>query len=110
MYQAPLHLASMGMHHNVIEKLCISGMAKSDARAGVTRNVIIGKGKSSSVFPVVAGDTPAHFAAKRGHFMCLKVLLENGAASSVQNSYGIWCLNGHSTHVMRACKRLDNQG
>jgi ankyrin repeat protein len=83
----PLHLASMGMHHNIIERLCISGMANPNLGCCQTRNVIMGKGTRSYIFPVVNGDTPLHFSARSSHFMCLKVLLENSADVNAVNEH-----------------------
>ena len=85
---SPLHLACMGMHHEVIEKLCISGMANTNAGCSRTKGVMMGKGHLAYIFPVVKGDTAGHFAARRAYFMCLKVLLENGADTAAANEDG----------------------
>ena len=89
---SPLHLACMGLHHEVLEKLCVSGMANPNAGCGMTRDVVLGKsgiGKGRQrIFRAVKGDTPAHFAAKEAYFMCLKVLLENGVNTCTTNENG----------------------
>lgn len=108
---SPLHLACIGMHHKVIEKLCISGMADPNAGCGRTKNVMIGKGRGAYTFEAVKGDTAAHFAAKQGFFMCLKVLLENGADPCAANEHGetIMHLAAH-IHDMRCVERILEYG
>jgi len=85
---SPLHLACLGMHHDVIEKLCISGMANPNSTCSATKEVLVGKSRYGSRFQVVKGDTPGHFATRRAYFMCLKVLLENGCDPCAQNERG----------------------
>ena len=108
---SPLHLACMGMHHEVMEKLVISGMADPNAGCGRTKDVMMGKGRTAYICNAVKGDTAAHFAARQGFFMCLKVLLENGADPCAANEDGetIMHLAAHC-HDMRCVERILEYG
>jgi ankyrin repeat protein len=99
------------MHHDVIEKLCISGMCNPNSTCSITKEVRVGKSSYASKFQVVKGDTPGHFAARLAYFMCLKVLLENGGDPCAQNERGETMMHlAVQTADMRCVERILEYG
>lgn len=84
----PLHVAAMGMHHQTMDMLLNQGMADPNSRCTHTSHLGNVGDADYTVFRTVAGDTPAHFAARKGHYLCLKTLLDYGVELGSVNEFG----------------------
>jgi ankyrin repeat protein len=84
----PLHIAAMGMHHQTMDMLLNQGMADPNSRCTHTSHLGNPGDEEYEIFRSVAGDTPAHFAARKGHYMCLKTLLHYGVDLGGVNEMG----------------------
>jgi hypothetical protein len=71
----------------VMERLCLNGMAQPNIGCTRTVKMKVDVGNGTVVdFQCVQGDTPAHFAARLGYFMCMKICLDNGGIVATQNN------------------------
>ena len=81
----PLHMAALGGHHEVLEKMCVSALANPNI--GCTANAE-SELEGQQRLETRKGDTPLHLAGRLSCAECARILLNNGADAYTANDDG----------------------